>query len=106
MDCYKHIDRYGSSYLGISVMGTYRKTKYCRSRIWRSSRSSSNYSSFRFCWSNGGNYYRHFSRYNLLWLYCLQERKNLDALGFLHVALALLLGCTGDAHWWCMELTP
>jgi phosphatidylglycerophosphatase A len=28
------------------------------------------------------------------------------ALGFLQVALGILLGCTGDIHWWCMELTP
>jgi phosphatidylglycerophosphatase A len=28
------------------------------------------------------------------------------ALGFLQLGLTLLLGCTGDIHWWCMELTP
>jgi phosphatidylglycerophosphatase A len=28
------------------------------------------------------------------------------ALGFLHVALTVLLGCGGDVHWWCLELTP
>jgi len=27
-------------------------------------------------------------------------------LAFLQVALAFLLGCSGEIHWWCMELTP
>jgi phosphatidylglycerophosphatase A len=28
------------------------------------------------------------------------------ALAFLQLGLTLLLGCTGEIHWWCMELTP
>ncbi len=28
------------------------------------------------------------------------------ALAFLNLGLSLLLGCGGDVHWWCMELTP
>ncbi len=28
------------------------------------------------------------------------------ALGFLRLALSLLVGCGDGLHWWCMELTP
>jgi phosphatidylglycerophosphatase A len=28
------------------------------------------------------------------------------ALAFVRMALALLLGCSGGLHWWCMELLP
>ena len=28
------------------------------------------------------------------------------ALGFVKLGLTLLLGCSGELHWWCMELLP
>jgi phosphatidylglycerophosphatase A len=28
------------------------------------------------------------------------------ALAFLRLGLGILLGCSGELHWWCMELTP